>query len=134
MPAAAQAVVMDQTSHLTDLLWRQTEPLLYITKEQFLQSLDGWTITPHEVDGTLVWVTLTKGEEFHFTTFGTGHRITRADVRRYLAPLIERYGCARTKTPIEDERQHRFNRLIGFKPERQDEYCIYYKMEKLRHV
>lgn len=113
-----------------DSLWEQAEPNIYIGKAEFIRSLDGWTIEPVEIDGDLAYVTMTNGPEFHFTTFGK-HRGTIKMVRDGIQPVIDQHGFVLTRTPKDADRQHRFNRLIGFVADGEDEFFIHYRMEKL---
>ena len=111
---------------IEDRLWALDEPNVYITKEQYMAALDGWKIEEH-VAGAV----LTKGPELHFKTFGNVG-ITRADIRRYLQPLLDAYGYVITRTPKDDYRQQRFNRVIGFVDVGEDEFYTQFKMEHLR--
>lgn len=120
--------------HLNDLLWSQAENRVYISKEQYLQSLDGWSRVEHEVSGEMVGVVLTRGPELHFVTFGKKWNLTRADIRNYLLPLLEKFGYVETKTPKDDVRQRRFNRIVGFEESGEDEFFVHYKMKRLRHA
>ncbi len=118
-----------------DALWRQAQKTLYITREQFIESLAGWVIDPQfSVDGALICAWLTKGPQLHFTTFGNAWQLTRADIRKRLLPLIEQFGHAETYTPKEDVRQHRFNRLVGFFETHRDSQNIHFRIERLRHA
>lgn len=119
-------------SYLVDLLWNDLRGDLYITKDQFVQSLDGWTIDPVSVDGKVAFLTLRKGPRFHFQSLGTRHRITRKMIREFLAPIIAEHGYALTNTPKDDERQRRFNELFGFKAVGEDEFDIYYRLDAMR--
>jgi hypothetical protein len=131
---AAMAVVM-ANDVLIELLWQQARPTLYISRDDFVRSLDGWTIDPqNNDDGELAVVWLTKGPQLHFTTFGPRWKLTREDIRHRLEPLIDQYGHAETFTPIEDTRQHRFNKLLGFVATKEDASYIHYKIERLRHA
>ena len=117
---------------LLDRIWAQVEPTVYITKAEYLAGFEGWTVTPHEVGGVAVGAVLTNGPELHFITFGERWRLTRADIRHYLAPVLAREGCVTTKTPKDDTRQQRFNRLIGFVDAGEDEFFLHMKLTKLR--
>jgi hypothetical protein len=119
---------------LLEMLWAQNQEAVYITKDQFMQSLDGCDIKQHEVNGELVGATLTRGQEFHFAVFAKGWHLTRADIRHYLQPILDAHGCVKTKTPHEDVRQQRFNKLIGFEPDGHDEYYQHFKLKRLLHV
>lgn len=112
------------------MLWQKAEPFLYISKEQFCEQLRAWTVKPVEIDCEIAFAFLTNGAEFHFESFGH-HRITMAMIRESLQPLIDTYGYAATKTPHEDERQHRFNRRFGFVVTGKDEFDIHYRIERL---
>lgn len=116
---------------IADLLWERAEPLLYISKEQFFKELEAWQIEPVEVGGELAFITMVKGPEFHFQSMGTKHRITRAMIRNFLAPILDKYGHAITHTPIEDPRQHRFNLLIGFQVIGEDGFDKIYRIDQL---
>lgn len=115
---------------IIDRLWGQAEPKVFIGRDEFVRSLEGWQIEPVEIDGDLAYVTMTKGPEFHFTTFGQ-HRGTPKMIRDAIQPIIDRHGFVRTRTPKDADRQHRFNRLIGFVADGEDEFFIYYRMKKL---
>lgn len=125
---------MTEREELIELLWGDAKEVLFITKDQYVWSLFGWEITPHEVEGVLAGITLTKGSEFHFVTLGEKWSLTRADVRRYLQPIIDSHGCVTTKTPKEDTRQSRFNKILGFVVTGEDEYYTHFKLEQLRHA
>jgi len=114
-----------------DLIWDTVKNDLYISKEQFFAD---WTVVPHSVNGEVVMAMMIKDSEFHFTTFGKAWALTRADIHHYLAPIIARHGFVTTRTPLEDTRQHRFNKLLGFKAERDDGIFTYYKLSRLRHA
>jgi len=106
-----------------DRLWAQIEPIVFITREQFLAGLTGWDIEAVTIDGRLAFAVLTKGPEFHFASFDTGAPITRAMIRQRLDPIIERHGYVTTRTPKDGaDRQHRFNRAYGFKAVGEDDF------------
>lgn len=117
---------------MIDLLWEKEKDNLYMSKEEFIDSLKDWTITAHIVDGVTVGIVVQRGPEFHFTTFDAKWNLTKTDIRNYLLPLIEQYGFVKTRTPTEDIRQQRFNKLLGFVPDGGDEFFNYYRLEKLR--
>lgn len=110
-------------------LWQDSP--LFLTREEFQKTLDGWTIDPVEVDGRTIGVFLVKGPEFHFSKFDETPA-TRAMLRKYPGSLIERYGYALTSTPKEDARQRRFNERLGFYQIMEDEYDIHYKIDRIR--
>jgi hypothetical protein len=119
-------------SFVIDKLWEKAEPTLFISKEQFIASLDGWTIEGLEIDGELAFVGMQKGPEFHFQNFGAKHRITMKMAKAYLQPLITQYGYVMTRTPKDDARQHRFNRRFGFEITGEDEFDVHYRLERIR--
>jgi len=125
---------MGSRTKIIDLLWGVDEKVLYLSKTQYIDSLNGWLIEPHYEDGVMVGATLTNGPEFHFATFGGQWKMTRANIRHYLCPLLERYGYVTTKTPKEDTRQRRFNKILGFFVTSESEFFAHYKLERLRHA
>lgn len=86
---------------------------LYIDEPKFFELIQNWQLTPEYKEGKLCGVVMTKGPEIHFVTAKL-RSITRADLRKYLIPLIQTFGYAQTRAPIKDVRQARFNQLIGF--------------------
>jgi len=116
-----------------DKMWDLVKDTLYVTKEQFVRSLDGWAIVPfHNDQGEMYGVVIHKGPSFHFMTFGVKWQLTKEIMRQFPGSLIDQYGYAETFTPIEDERQHRFNRRVGFVEVKRDETYVYYKIERMR--
>lgn len=118
-------------SEIIDAIWKETEHKVFISKCEFVATLDGWDLVTKEIDGKVVGATLTNGPEFHFITFGPKKPFTRAFMAECVQPIIDKYGFVRTKTPTDDTRQRRFNLLVGFKLETTDEYFTHYRMEKL---
>lgn len=118
-------------AEIMERIWRQTEPSVFISRREFMAGLEGWDITPREIDGELVGATLVRGPEFHFISFGTRKAFPPALVADCLGPILEQHGFVRTKTPLEDTRQRRFNERIGFRVESADEYFTTFRLEKL---
>lgn len=118
-------------SDIREMLWEKARETLFIDKTQFLSYLGEWTIDQVEIDGRLAFVTLTKGPRFHFQSMDTGRIITRRMIRDFLQPIIDRYGYAETSTPLDDERQHRFNLAFGFRVTGEDEYDRHYRIERI---
>lgn len=115
-----------------DAIWSEVSQKLYITREEFNRNMEGWDIEEVRADGVLMGLWLEKGPMFHIMSFGTGHPITMKMARERLQKLIDRHGYAETRTPRDDERQHRFNRKFGFNQVGEDEYDIHYRIERLR--
>ena len=114
-----------------DLLFADTP--LFLTREQFEQSLDGWTLDPvFRTDCSICLIFVSRGPEFHFAKFGADIQISRAHLKKYPGSLIEKYGYALTKTPLADRRQQRFNERLGFYRIAEDEYDIHYRIDHLR--
>lgn len=121
-------------AQLLDMMWETDKRILHVTKEQYVASFEGWDVKPFYVNDEVVGATVTKGAEFHFETFGKSWRLTRAHIRQCLSPILNEYGFVKTRTLVDDTRQHRFNLLLGFVPEGEDEKFVHYKLEKLQHV
>jgi hypothetical protein len=120
VPAAEAALV--------DALWTQLEPTVFITRRQFERALAEWDVTPIEIDGEVAFVTLSRGPEFHYTSMGAG-RISLAMIRGWLAPILDRYGYATTRTPKDEPRQHRLNLRLGCVVTGEDEFFTMYRLD-----
>lgn len=122
---------MNQRQPCIDLLFADTP--LFITREQFEQSLDGWTIDPVlRPDGSIGIIWVSKGPEFHFAKFGTDIQFTKTTLKKYPGELIAQHGYALTKTPKNDTRQVRFNTRLGFYQVGEDEFDIHLRIDQLR--
>jgi hypothetical protein len=114
-----------------EAMWRQTEPHVFITREQFEQGLAGWTIEPVERDGELLGAFVTRGPELHFSTFKRVPFSLQL-IRNHVDPILKKYGYIETRTPKTEIRQQRFNERLGFVREGEDEFFVHYKMSKPR--
>ncbi len=116
---------------LVTLLWAPIEPLVYISRDQFAAGLAEWDVETVEIDGRPAFIVLTKGPEFHFTSLNSGARVSMKLIRDMLRPIIERHGCVTTTTPIDGaDRQHRFNKLLGFSPVETTEFFVRYRLDQ----
>lgn len=114
-----------------DLLFADTP--LFLTREEFEHSLDGWTIDPVlRDDGSIGIIFVSKGPEFHFQKFGTDIQASRAILKKYPGELIATHGYALTKTPLADRRQQRFNERLGFYRIGEDQFDVLYRIDHLR--
>lgn len=119
---------------IEDRLWEQLPDLIFVSKEDFLRNLEDWDIEPVEIDGELAFALLTKGTEFHFQSFNTGHLIPMKIIREHIQELIDMHGYATTATPKDDVQQHRINMMFGCKVVSEDEYDRHYRIDRLRHA
>jgi hypothetical protein len=119
------------SAEIIELIWRQAEPSVFLSRREFIAGLEGWDVSAREIDGETVGATLVRGPEFHFVSFGAGRAFPPSLIADCLQPIIERHGFVRTRTPKEDARQRRFNVRIGFVVERDDEFYTYFRMERL---
>ena len=113
-------------------LWDKVEPVVFISKDQFLIGLRDWSMDGVSVGGILAFITIQRGPEFHFHSLNTGLSPTRKQMCDFVGRIIEQYGYADTKTPRNDIRQHRFNKIFGFVKVGEDEYDIHYRIERLK--
>jgi hypothetical protein len=118
---------------LAERLWRLAEPTVFVSREQYLKSFDGWTVNEVKIDGKPAFVTMVRGPEFHFASLNTGARISMQMIREFLKPIVAEYGHAITRTPKGDLRQDRFNRRIGFSAIGTDEFNTIYRIRRLPH-
>lgn len=107
---------------------------LFIDRGLFEKSLEGWeayAVERHNgrTKPEILFVALNNGPVFHFQSMRTGHPLPMREIRKYLNSIIEEYGYAETKTPIEDIRQRRFNELLNFKRHAEDAEYITYRIE-----
>lgn len=116
--------------NIIDRLWDQIEPIVFISREEFERGLERWDIEPVEIDGELAFATFTNGPEFHYASFGTGARITRAMIWSRLNPILEQHGFVTTRTPRDDVRQQRINRALGFVEIGSDEFFLTFRMDR----
>lgn len=96
----------------TDFLYDKASETLFVSKEQFVASLEGCEITTIIDNGIVLGVTVVRGPELHFVT--TGKSVPRRIMRQVLEPIFDEYGYVTTRTPKHEERQLRFNRAWGF--------------------
>src|SRR5215207_5462171 len=114
-----------------DLLFAETP--LFITREQFEQSLEGWTLDPVlRADGSIGIIFVSRGPEFHFAKFGADIQASREHLKKYPGALIAEHGYALTKTPKTAVRQQRFNERLGFYRVGEDDWDIHYRIDHLR--
>lgn len=116
---------------ILDRVWAEVEPKVFISKETFLNNLDGWEIIPIHIESELAFVFMVKENALHFHTMGTGHKMTMAIIRQVFQPILDKYGFVTTRTPKEETRQHRFNAVMGWKVIGEDEYDIIYRIDSL---
>ena len=115
---------------ITDRLWEQLEPLVFISRDQFDEGLKSWEIEPVEINGEVAFVALTRGPEFHFASFGTGARITSAMIWERLNRIMDRHGYVTTRTPHDEPRQQRLNERLGFRKTGDDEFFAHFRMDR----
>lgn len=111
---------------LKELIWERASQHLFVGKDQYMAELETWAVDPVERDGDLLAVVMRKGPELHFITFGKP--IGREVVRSALEPQLREFGRVTTRTPKVETRQHRFNRVVGFRQVGEDEYDVLYEM------
>lgn len=119
-----------QRTDIIDLMWEKAEPVVFFSKETFVCAYFDWDLYPVIDNGTVLALVAQKGPEFHFQSMG--RPIPRRVVVSFLQGFIDRYGHAVTKTPKWEERQHRFNRAVGFEVTGEDEYDVHYRIDRVR--
>lgn len=114
---------------LVDLLWDKACENLYISREEFERSLDGWSIKPILLEGEEIGAALRRGTEFHFALFKK-RVIPRSLVVKVFMPQLDEFGYLTTRTPRHEERQQRFNERFGFVQVGGDDLDIYYRLDR----
>ena len=122
-----------QDNYVLDKIWDTVKDTLYITREQFNQSLDAYKIIPeYTKEGDLIGAVIQNNASFHFVVFGIKWSLNKELLARWPGQIIEQYGYAETYTPFEDTRQQRFNKRIGFFETHRDNKYVYFRIEKMK--
>lgn len=100
---------------------------LYLTREQFAQTLEGWDIEPVEQDGVVIGCFVVKGPEIHYAKWDSTP-VSKRHLKRIDA-LIEQHGYAQTATPKDDVRQQRFNTRLGGRIVGETEHDVIFRFE-----
>lgn len=84
---------------------------------EWAKMIEGWRSVPLVIAGSTAGVALLDGSEIHFVLRSEwrGRAITRARARRFLAPLIARYGYLTTRAISPQPEQRDFLRRMGFR-------------------
>lgn len=98
--------------------------------DELLSCIDGWELTPHMDGEDMTGVKMIRGTEFHFVS-GDGFKLNRENLRKSLAPHMERYGFLTTRVEHHDKANMRFNKLFGFKPTWADDKFQYFILTEL---
>lgn len=93
-------------------------------------ALAGWKVSIAQRDGEDVAIVVVKGPEIHFVSLSEKKAMTRKNTLDYLAPLIERYGYATTRVPLEVE-DHRLRTMLGFQFSWSDTQYTYWALTSL---
>lgn len=118
------------TIDVLERLWEGArERLLFHTRDEFMTELSDWVVEGRYSDGELIGAVMKRGAELHFTVFVPG-KVTRAMMREIVESQFLEYGYVETRTPIDLESQHRFNKTVGFVEVGRDTYDVHYRMEK----
>mgnify|MGYP000615519730 CR=1 FL=1 len=121
-------------AELKDRLWEHMRETPGLTRFEFLHNLHGWMLDAIYDGDEIAAIFIVKGAEFHFVKLNSTSKANKAVLKKYPGELIAKYGYAETHTPKtpDFDRQHRFNKIIGFFPVREDDSHVYYRIEKLR--
>ena len=97
---------------------------------------NGWTEHPVLREGQQVGFFCVMGNEIHCYRVESfnGRWLTRQDIERLTAPLIQQYGHVTTKVRKANSAGHRFVTRLGFKAMADDGTNIHYKAERLHHA
>lgn len=106
---------------------------LPLAKQDILQYLKDWDVTPVEMDGQHAVTVIAKGSEIHLAVV-SGYKpraCQRRAIKGFLKPLFERYGFITTRVPHHRLVQKRFVERVGFKPTWKDENFEYYLLASM---
>jgi len=117
---------------LIEIVWQSLSSNYYLSKETCINNLNSCLVALENVGGKMAVTYVSNGPEFHFVKVSDKYVAKKSTLKRYPGSLIEKFGYAETCTPISDERQHRFNRAVGFYETHRSNSYVYYRIEKLR--
>jgi len=97
---------------------------------------DEWSFVEVLRHDILAGFVMVSGNEIHCwrKPEHKGLWLTKHNIRNIIKPLIERYGCVVTKVRNENNTGHRFVTRLGFEKVSKDDYCTYYRIERLNHA
>lgn len=119
---------MSDRAALIAQMYEHKSDLLFVTLEQYALALDGWTLEPLYIGGDLAYVLISKGPEFHYVSFETGHRLPLKLFANRCMQLHRAFGYFETRTPKDDRRQQHFNERVGMKRIGEDAYDFHYRL------
>lgn len=94
------------------------------------EHLEGWTVEVAKRAGQDVAIVATQGAEIHLVSLVGPRAMTRRNTLAFLQPLLERYGYATTRVPI-DETNHKLREHLGFTETWNDGRWRYFAMTAL---
>jgi hypothetical protein len=113
---------------LIDKMYAHKSDLLFVTPAQYRAALEGWTLEPLTIAGVLAFILVSKGPEFHYVSFETGHRLPLKLFANRCMKLHRAFGYFETRTPKEDRKQQHFNERVGMKRIGEDAYDYHYRL------
>lgn len=94
------------------------------------QGLAGWDVEVAQRAGVDVAVVVTRGPEIHMVAIAEKKAMSRRNTLDFLRPLLERFGYATTRVPIEIT-DHRLRETLGFKYTWRDDNFTYWALTEL---
>ena len=90
-------------------------------------ALDGWAVHTAQRAGVDVAFVITSGPEIHMLSIVGPRAMSRRNILQFLEPILEEYGYATTRVPLE-ETDHRLRLALGFVQTWADENYTYWQM------
>jgi GNAT superfamily N-acetyltransferase len=116
---------------LAEFVYNAISYRLEVPKEEFLERLKEWTLTPIEMNGEVAAVVMVKDSEIHVAASEEyrGKWLSRSVIKRTLGKIIEDYGMAVTRTEYDNAPARAFVERLGFVPD-----TVFYRLDTLKHV
>lgn len=92
--------------------------------------LDDWTIDVARRNDEDVAIVATLGCEIHILPIVEKRALSRKNIRAYLHPILEKFGYATTRVPLNIE-DNRLRTRLGFMPTWQDEQFQYWALTSM---
>lgn len=89
--------------------------LFGVDEEDALALVKDWDVTEATRNGESVAIVMVSGTEIHFAIYPGKEKkaLSRANIRAYLAPILDKYGMATTRVPV-SETNHKLREHLGF--------------------
>lgn len=116
---------------LPEFVYNAISYRLEVPKEEFLERLKEWELSPIFLQGNIAAVVMILGTEIHVASAeaGRGKWLSRRFIKETLGGIIKEHGFATTRTEYDNAPARAFVERLGFVPD-----TVFYRLDKLKHV